>query len=333
MREALARVKQELGEQAVILGTRAVVSRGLKGVIGGAAIEITAAPANTESPAPRASRGPVARHARVTAPVRTRPTPARESTLDAYYQELVANEVADELARRILSTAGSAAGDHAGGQVRDTFRETIARMLPTVGPIQAERGRRRCVAFVGPAGAGKTTTVAKLAAHFRLRQRLDVAIVSLDAHGLARHDSVRRFGELIGVPVHTPQSAEAARLTVVALQPRDLVLVDTSGIGAANRDRLQRLSELLSVFAPDERHLVLPASMNATAQSKSADLLAPLRPDRLLLTRLDEVVGMGVILNTVARLDLALSYTTHGQRVPADIEHACARQVAGSILV
>lgn len=84
---------------------------------------------------------------------------------------------------------------------------------------------------------------------------------------------------------------------------------------------------------PDEIHLVLPASLDAKVQTRIADGFSPLGVSRVVLTRLDEVVGLGVILNVVDRLSLGVSYLANGQNVPNDIQEACGPRVAELLFV
>ncbi len=313
MPEALARVKAAFGPQAVILGTRAVHAPGLRGMAGAQQVEITAAPPEEQPPAA---------------------TPDRDSRIPAHargqYQRLTAAAVSDQLARRLLSAAGRPGEDPA-GDAQQRFQDTVARLIPTAGGIRLHEDRPACVALVGPAGAGKTTTAAKLAAEFVLRQGRRAVLVSLDLHGVGRHEQLARYAELIGARHEAPQSLDAARALRPELVDADLVLVDTSGLGPNDPDRRSQLAEMLAAFRPDERHLVLPASMDAAVQSHMAGFFAELRPNRLLLTRLDEALGMGVVLNTAERLALALSYTSGGQTVPHDLQVACPVELTRAV--
>jgi flagellar biosynthesis protein FlhF len=185
---------------------------------------------------------------------------------------------------------------------------------------------------VGPPGSGKTSTVAKLAAHLKLRLAKRVSILSMDMNRLAAHEQIKRYGEIIGVPVFDAQTVEAARRVAAAASAFDVVLVDTPGLGPRDTGRLPRLAALLGVLHLHEVHLTLPASLTPAVQASHAALFGPLGVSHLVLTRLDEAVGIGVILNAVERLGWAVSYLTDGQVVPNDIREACGRSIAELIL-
>lgn len=342
MREALDKVKLELGADAVILGTRSMPRAGLSGIVQRERFEITAVPA-TPKAAPRAPRerpspsrsAPRAAYSRPARPdAGATGVPAIPELVLPYFQELVQKEVGEDLARRIVQRAmqsGSPNGDLTGEHLRNAIRATIRAMIPGAGGIDLASGPKR-VAFVGPAGAGKTTSIAKLAAHFKLRRRRSVAIISLDLHDVSRHDSIRRFAEVLDVPVHTPQTAAAARQAVRALDGIDLVLVDTAGASPRNAARMARLSTLLRAVRPDECCVVLPAWMSLSSQLLATKSVAAFKPEKLLLTHLDETVGIGVVLCAVDTLHLGLSYLSNGQNVPNDIEEVCRSRIAQLLL-
>jgi flagellar biosynthesis protein FlhF len=89
---------------------------------------------------------------------------------------------------------------------------------------------------------------------------------------------------------------------------------------------------MLRAAKPQETHLVMPASLAGPVQQRVAELFAPLGVSRVVLTRLDETVGLGVILTAITKTSWALSYVTDGQNVPKNIQQACGRSIAELIL-
>ncbi|MFQ5807128.1 MAG: hypothetical protein ACE5I3_11830 [Phycisphaerae bacterium] len=324
MREALTRVKRELGDNAVIVGTRSCPRTGIGGLLGGSAVEITAAPPDTALTAPRRVDAMRQRTSRRTLPEHVYP----------YYLELVQNEVAEELASRLARRAATLVPGGAApsaGAIQSVLRQTIAKMIPVTGGISLTGHKPRRVAAVGPAGGGKTTTLAKLAAHFRLRLKKRVAMVSLDMQRLGCNDQMRRYAQIIGVPMRTAQTVAAVKSVFRELGAVDLVLIDTHGVCAGDRAHFARLAAVLRAARPDELHLVLPASMVPSVQMRMAQRFAELGVSQVVLTHLDEAVGLGVILNAIEKLEWGLSYVTNGESVPNHIEEACAERMAALI--
>lgn len=365
MRDALELVKRELGPDAIILGTRTLPPAGLGALAKRQRVEITAAPPSLTTPAPRlkgpaqrpASSGPAvaatfepvaARSPARPSPVAAGASPAVDAPLPfaapdrpalpphlyPCYVQLVQNEVADDLAAQLVKQAAARvpAGDSGETALRDSLREYIAALIPETSGVDLQAGAPRRVALVGPSGGGKTTTLAKLAAHFKLRQGKRVGLLSLDMTRLAAHEQLRRYAEVIGVPLHAAQTIADVRQGLHELESVDLLLIDTPGVGLREQGRFARLATLLRAARPDETHLVLPASLAPGVQTRVAQGFTPLGLSRVVLTRLDDAIGFGVILNVTQRLNLNVSYVTTGQNVPNDIEEASGRRVAERLL-
>ncbi|MEW6253627.1 MAG: hypothetical protein AB1716_23525, partial [Planctomycetota bacterium] len=112
----------------------------------------------------------------------------------------------------------------------------------------------------------------------------------------------------------------------------EVVLIDTLGVGLREQGRFARLASLLRAARPDEIHLVLPASLAPEVQQRIAASFAPLGLAGLVLTRLDDAIGFGVVLNALTRLNLPISYVSTGRTVPDDLETACGRRLAEVLL-
>jgi len=259
------------------------------------------------------------------------PVPALPQELYPHYVRLVQNDVAAELATELAREAARRRAEEGGDEresLRATVRAYVGRLTPAGAGVDLQDGRARRVALVGPSGSGKSTTVAKLAALFRLRQERRVALLSLDMHRLDAHEQLRRYADVLEIPLYTAQNVAEAKQVSKGLDNLDLLLIDTPGVGLREQARFARVAALLRAVRPDETHLVLPASLAPPVLSRMAQGFGPLGPTKVVLTRLDEVVGLGVILNVVQRLNLGVSYLTNGQNVPHDIEEACGPRVA-----
>lgn len=326
MPEALAKVKRELGDQAVILGTRSCTPKGVGALLGKPSVEITAAAH--------------AHAAAVVGPPRIRPTrgvggaPPLPDQVHAYYRKLVENEVAEELALKLArqaAAAGSREGKTTGETVTQVLRDAIRSMIPVTGGLELTPGVVRRVALVGPAGGGKTTTLAKLAAQFKLRHRRKVAMLSLDMQRLGTNEQMRKYSDIIGIEMRTAQTVSGVKNALRELESFDLVLIDTHGVCAGDSGHYARLAAVLRAARPHEVHLVLPASMTAAAQRRMAERFGPLGVSKVVYTHLDEAAGLGVLLNAVEKLAWGISYITDGETVPNHIEEACAERLAGII--
>jgi flagellar biosynthesis protein FlhF len=195
-----------------------------------------------------------------------------------------------------------------------------AKSIPAVGgDITAEGGM---FALVGPTGVGKTTTIAKLAARFARRHGpRDIALVTTDAYRIGAREQLYTYGRLIGAPVFEAGSKEALAATLARLVDYKLVLVDTAGMSQRDRSLAAQLAWIEAV--PDLRPLlVLPANAQSADLDEVVRRFWSVRPEAVVLTKLDETGRLGASLSVAVRHQLPVAYVTDGQRVPEDIHLA-----------
>jgi len=183
-------------------------------------------------------------------------------------------------------------------------------------------GRLTTVAFVGPTGVGKTTTLAKLAAVASHVERKRVAVITVDTYRIAAVEQLQTYTRLLDVPLtvaRTTQEVIEARATYADY---DLLLVDTVGRSPRATDSLSELAELVSAAQPDERHLLLDAGAGAAATRQTLEGFRVLGPTHLALAKLDQVATVGEALLAALDAGLPFSYLTTGQSVPEDLAAA-----------
>jgi flagellar biosynthesis protein FlhF len=251
------------------------------------------------------------------------------------YTDLIEAEVGDAVARDLIERLRR---DVAPAEMDDTIMlrarlsRTIEERIAASGPIQVEAGRRRLVALVGPTGVGKTTTIAKLAANFRLREKRRVGLITVDTYRVAAVEQLRTYADIIDLPMHVVSTPREMRDAVNSLSSLDLVLLDTAGRSPHDEVKIQELKSFLVEAGADEVHLVLSATSGASALEKTAKQFAAVGTTHLLLTKLDEAAALGHLMPLLDGGPLPLSYLTDGQSVPDDIAPAEASRVARLIL-
>jgi flagellar biosynthesis protein FlhF len=281
---------------------------------------------------------------------------ARPATLEAAYAQLIEQEVARELADRILAKVESELADaiDAGATpsasiVREAIEREIAALLPadsedgfrfessmraahTRADGRGHAGSARRIAFVGPTGVGKTTTLAKIAAQLSLKRGLKVGIVAADTYRIAAVDQLRTYAEILGIAVEVASSPTDAARACERLGDVDVILIDTAGRSQNDRMKLSELRAFLAAAEPDETHLVLSATAGARTLAREAESFGALGIDRLVLTKLDEAASFGTLISLVERLGTRVSFLTHGQEVPEHIETARGRRLASLVM-
>jgi flagellar biosynthesis protein FlhF len=240
----------------------------------------------------------------------------------AMLRELMVAGFSAVLSRKI---AEAVPDDLAAEPARQWVARTLARNLhcgdaaadPAVDPVSSGG----VFALVGPTGAGKTTTAAKLAAGCVVRYGAgSLGLISADHYRIGAQDQLRIYGRILGVPVHAVHDAESLRAALEALAGKRLVLIDSIGVG----QRDARVAEQTALFEEQgiARILLLSAASQAetleeVVQAHGAGSLAG-----AILTKTDEAVSLGGALDCAIRHRLRLSHVTNGQRVPEDIHPA-----------
>jgi len=251
------------------------------------------------------------------------------------FTDLIEADVDEDVARELVDRVRTEAS---GEELADAamIQARVARLIeaevPIAGPIAVEPGRRRLVALVGPTGVGKTTTIAKLAANYRLKEKRNVGLITVDTYRIAAVEQLRTYAEIIDLPMQVVSTPREMREAVRRLDGLDLVLMDTAGRSPRDEIKLQELKSFLNEAGADEVHLVLSSVVGARTLEHTARRFAAVGTTALILTKLDEATGLGNLLPLVRTSRLPLSYLTNGQNVPDDIETAEAGRLARLIL-
>jgi flagellar biosynthesis protein FlhF len=261
--------------------------------------------------------------------------PELPSELVPTYATLVEADVPETLARRLVRHVAEGLEPHDLGRdeaIHASLREAVEGCLPIAPPIASVPGTTRVVALVGPTGVGKTTTVAKLAANFKLAQGLRVGLVTVDTYRIAAVEQLRTYAEIIDLPLAVANDPGEMRGAITSLGQVDLVLIDTAGRSPRDEVRIRELADFLAEARPDEVHLVLSATCAERSLRAAVERFAVARADRLILTKLDEADGLGGVLAVIGQANRPVSYLTTGQAVPDDIEPADRKRLARLIL-
>jgi flagellar biosynthesis protein FlhF len=252
------------------------------------------------------------------------------------YLDLIQKEVADEIAREMIARVQQ---EMTGNQllnahlVQKRFIDVIDNMISATGPIQLNPDNSaRVVALIGPTGVGKTTTIAKLAANLKLRQNKKVGLITIDTYRIGAVDQLRMYAQIIDVPLKVVLTPGELKEAVAVLSDMDVILIDTAGRSQNDELKIQELKTFLDAAAPHEIHLVLSGTSHHTNMLSAAERFKPLGVDRLILTKLDEAIGFGVVLSVMRKVNTSLSYITTGQDVPDDIEVGNGRKLAQMLL-
>jgi len=357
--EALRLVREELGPDASVLQTREVGST-LSRWLGGRTIEVTAS-AEVEAPSRMTKpvsikRVPAAelqdyrqriRHSLFTE-INTEPSiveqlagelrPAASiqptgiaALQSSLHKAGVRLETSERWLQQLSAELACDPECHA-DRIRDRLRHIVAADLPVCGPIRLQEHGPTVVALVGPTGVGKTTTLAKLAARFRLYEQRSVAAITVDTYRIAAVEQLRTYAGIMDLPMEVVATEREMTAAIERLSQHNLILIDTAGRSPRDPARLLELRSLLTAARPHATALVLAAVADVSSQMLAAQAFAEAGATSLILTKLDEAARLGSLPDWIRPSGLPLAYTTHGQNVPDDIAPANALQLADLIL-
>jgi flagellar biosynthesis protein FlhF len=261
-----------------------------------------------------------------------------EALMDVYLK-LQASGVSVTNAERIILKIReelSTESLHDSAKVRDCALRVLSGMIPVVGGVQKPQvqsdGRPLTVMFVGPTGVGKTTTIAKLAAAYKLKMNRRVGMITADTYRIAAVDQLRTYANIIGLPVKVAMTPQEVATHVEGFAGFDVVFIDTAGRSQHDSPRLDELRQISELVKPHQTHLVVSAAMAEQVTLATIERFRQVAPDRMIVSKLDEAVSFGSLVNISQSSGLAISNVTTGQEVPEDIEVADAMRLAKLVL-
>jgi len=173
-------------------------------------------------------------------------------------------------------------------------------------------------ALVGSTGAGKTTTIAKLATRYAMQYGAEqVGLISLDVNRVGGTQQLKTMGKLLGIPVRTVETAMDLEVSLRAFRGRSLVMIDTAGVRPGSEE-LTRLLKTLQVDKRIQCFLTLPATSQYSVMKTLLHCYKGISKG-LIITKLDEAVSLGEVIATTIDSQLPVAYTTDGQLIPESI--------------
>jgi flagellar biosynthesis protein FlhF len=256
-----------------------------------------------------------------------RALPAAGSNESELYLRLLDVELEPALAQQVVQGKAledlfetSATLGRSGGRSAD--RSTLKSRTP--GPAE----HRAVVALIGPPGAGKTTTLVKLAARYGLTSRRPAQILSIDVNRIAAADQLRTLAAILGVACDVVETPAALAQAIEEHRHKDFVFIDTPGYACPEMEEARELAALIAGHPEIDTHLVVPASMRPLDLARTIDRYEMFSPHKLIFTKLDETESFGPLINESFRRSLPVSFLSTGQNIPDDLEPATKQEIA-----
>lgn len=213
-----------------------------------------------------------------------------------------------------------------------TVDRVRTRLSPAPFPTNMRKadGRPYCIALVGPTGAGKTTTAAKLAVRRGMFGAARPGLLTIDTYRVGGMEQLATYAELADVPFEVVYDAREVDAAMKRLSGTcDVIIIDTPGRSPASAELTERWRTLLDALDPDEVHLVIPATLRADLAVDIGRAYSATRhhcgATHLILSKVDEVPRESGISDLALSLEMPTRWVTDGQDVPSDLKPGVPR--------
>ncbi|KQS19332.1 GTP-binding protein [Exiguobacterium sp. Leaf187] len=333
--EAMERVKQELGEEAIILNTRHIKVGGIFGVFAKRKVELVGSvdehvedkrTVKVEQPNrvnlhvnQIEQRSIVERPTIITTGERPLPRELRQ------YAKLLAEPALNQLA------------EHLHEKLVSTYYQTQQAELNTVlleevqAKIRTKTTHSKFIMLTGPTGVGKTTTIAKLAAHFTLTEKKRVGLITTDTYRISAIEQLNTYADILGIPIHVAYDLNDFEQAKEALQSCDIVLIDTAG---RNFLDVGYVEQLKSRHTFEETDVFLVLSLTAKYQDllRMYDRFQSVPVSGIIFSKADETSELWSIVGLAEESDVPIYCITTGQEVPEDILFSSVEEISQMIV-
>jgi flagellar biosynthesis GTPase FlhF len=266
------------------------------------------------------------------------PPASLDALTDQACRELASAGMSDTLARDIAGRAGDAWRAMPAlerfvdaASFRRALVKSIVGELAFAPAVSNQLDSPAVLVFTGPPGAGKTTTLSKIATRQFLSERVPVRVISVDPHHAACHEKMRALAGMIGTAFTAANEVSELRDAIAAFSGKGALLIDTPGYTGVESEAARELACFLAALKSKETHLVLPAWMEKDDLVRLAVQYAAFAPDYLLFTKLDETESYGALISAALETGKPLSFLANGQNIPDDIGVAGAETLFAAL--
>lgn len=365
MNEAMTRIRYELGKDAIIISQRKVRKPGFSGFFQKKIIEVTAAIDNSkneresyvESSEELIKKLIENREVKKDNQGFSDSNLSNIETKEDKNKESVLKEIQEMklMMNEIISTSASSGKEKSKLEIllenNDINERTLNNILNKVNSMDnGLDNMEKCkiaikemipvskvpldgvIAFVGPTGVGKTTTIAKLAGNLALVKKRKVGLITIDTYRIGAVEQLKTYADIMNLHFKVVLSAKDMEEAINSMSDCDTILVDTTGRSSKNPMQISELRAFIDRIHTENIHLVI----SSTTKNRDIDTIVEgykiLGYNNVIITKLDETTTYGSVLNILQSAGKPISFVTTGQNVPDDIKTITGEEVANLIL-
>ena len=351
LKEAIAEMKNEFGDEAIVLSTKVIdnFSNGVEQKL----FEITASIDEEESVEVKDSAREVAKvqdfqiemkkltekiygiknesKVETTRPLKKNNKRQKSSNFEEIKHYLLDKDLNLDIIDRVLNKIGQYEPFVDEANRDDYLVSTLASLIPTSEFELSKQSRPKVISIVGPTGVGKTTCIAKLAVISKILHNLNIGLISIDTYRLGALDQLKIFSEISNIDFLVAYEPSDIQKFMKKFKNKDIVFIDTVGRSQNNKKLLNSINDFLKKVNVDETYLVLNSTSDYKVMLDVAQKFEVLNYDALVFSKLDEAISFGNIVNLVNEVDIPIKYLTNGQVIPDDIIAADSEFIANMV--
>lgn len=343
--EAMTKLKNDVGSDAVILNTRTIKPKGFFGFFKKPIVEITAAFEENNLVSRKTSYDEkwtkinneiedlknMMEEISVNVVEKTTKIPKE---LEKYQMKLIEKGVEYSIATSIIRELNQQINisNKDDEMIKNIIKYTLMEYIGDVSPLSVNPGHQKIVFFIGPTGVGKTTTLAKIAAQLVLGKKYDLGLITTDTYRIAAVDQLKTYSNILNLPLEVIYNENDMYKTLRSFNNKDIVLVDTAGRNHREIDEKDTMYKIINSITNKEVYLVLSGTTDYITLKSIIDRYSIIENYKIIFTKLDEAQGFANILNAKYLTENPVSYITTGQNVPDDIEVLDKNMVANWLI-
>jgi flagellar biosynthesis protein FlhF len=341
MPEVMKIIRKDLGEDAVILNSKVVYSKGILGLFKKKTIEVLAGMDSVETPDSLSSHTTQTVKNDLTSTeikkeledLKNMVKSIKQSQVGTGFPEefnIILNYLADqELSEELITTISDELFAHFKNSQtplplevqKEIVQNLLFAKLQEV-PFGGISYSNKFINVLGPTGVGKTTTIAKMAARAVLEKKKKVGFITTDTYRIAAIEQLKTYAGLLQAPIEILYNEHDLKEVMRKFEDLDVVFIDTAGRNYKEIKFVQDLQKLINFEGNTETFLVLSTTSKQKDMEVIIEKFRDFPIEKFIFTKIDETNSIGAIINLMIKYKKGLAYYTDGQEVPEDIVEA-----------
>ncbi len=257
---------------------------------------------------------------------------SEQGCFPSIYHSLLARGISRDSAYRMVNAVKASYRETEPGDSGEILKGVETLMGKSLAVSERRGTDKRAMAFIGPTGVGKTTTLAKLAAYYALEEKKKVGLIATDTYRIAAAEQLRVYARIMGLPIEVASEKEGFRKAYRKFADMDLVLIDTPGRNQSDEPHLHKMGDILAQAEGVDTCLLLSLTSSRENLLDAAAKFSRIPYDSIIFTKIDECASCGAMYDVIEQTSKPVQYITNGQNVPKDIMKVTPGRIAGLIM-